>query len=186
LGDGLIIAFSGRLELKKNVSLLLDAWPTLVANGLEAELLILGDGSQQATLRRQAKSVGAVAHFIGVVDDVVPWLQAADIFVLPSITEGLSNAMLEAMAVGLPCVVSAVGGALDVIASGHNGLLIDPTRKDQLTTALLSLGRDPELCRQMGTSARETVIAQYSLERIAYDLISLYRRLAGGIGDTPQ
>ena len=118
-----IVIFSGRLVAEKRVDVLLQAWDELHSQAGDAQLWIVGTGPQEQSLRRKA---GENVHFSGYVKDTAPYLRAADIFVLPSSTEGLSVAMLEAMACGLACVLSDVGGARDVIEPGKNGLLVDP------------------------------------------------------------
>jgi glycosyltransferase involved in cell wall biosynthesis len=138
-------------------------------------LLIIGSGEEESSLRQMS---GENVQFIGQVEDVVPYLQSSDFFVLPSAAEGLSNALLEALSVGLPCIATAVGGTPDVIVDGVNGLLIAPDKADELRTGLLKLLSDGSMRQRLGVQARETIQARYSLESTADQLASLYMRLA--------
>lgn len=175
--DVTIAVFSGRLVPGKQVDRLLTAWRDLKKEFSQTLLLIIGSGAEEASLRKISSDN---VQFIGQVDDVTPYLQAADIFVLPSAAEGLSNALLEALAVGLPCVATSVGGTPDVIEDGVNGLLVEPDKPDELRTALVRLLSDSSMRLRLGLQARETIKTRYSLENTADQLFSLYTRLANG------
>jgi glycosyltransferase involved in cell wall biosynthesis len=174
LGDGPVAVFTGRLAPEKRLDLIIGAWPAVRAAHPDAELLIAGDGPEMARLSRLT---GPGVRFVGALDDVLPVLQAADVFVLPSDTEGLSNALLEAMAAGLAPLATAVGGAPDLITPGKNGLLVPAGDRAALTTALLELLAEPERRVRMGEAARARVIADYSLQRTAAGLRALYDRV---------
>ena len=105
---------------------------------------MLGSGPCEAELRRVAPSG---VRFLGDVADVTPYLRAADVFALPSSTEGLSNALLEAMAAGLAVVATAVGGAVDLIEDGRSGRLVAPGHPIALRDALVAVLADPALRR---------------------------------------
>jgi glycosyltransferase involved in cell wall biosynthesis len=170
-----IAVFSGRLVLGKQVDLLLEIWRGLQIGFKQSLLLIIGSGGEEARLRQM--NVENV-RFAGQVDDVAPYLQSSDFFVLPSTAEGLSNALLEALAVGLPCVATAVGGTPDVIVDGENGLLVAPDKPHDLQAALSKLLTNISMRQRMGKLARETILARYSLENTADRLAALYQRLA--------
>jgi glycosyltransferase involved in cell wall biosynthesis len=116
-------------------------------------------------------------QFTGQVKDAVPYLQAADLFVLPSSTEGLSNSMLEAMSCGLPVLATTVGGAPDVIEHGKNGFLIPPDDVDSLRRGLQTLLADGTLRFTLGSNARARILADFSLDSVADRLAALYERL---------
>ncbi|RMF03428.1 MAG: glycosyltransferase family 1 protein, partial [Chloroflexi bacterium] len=160
-----------RLSPEKRVNQLLDVWPAVRAAHPAATLLILGTGPQESVLRQQA---GDGVLFCGRVDNVAPHLQASDLFVLPSATEGLSNALLEALAVGLPVIATNVGGAPDVVEHGHGGWLIPPDQPEQLQEALVTLLADPFQCRQFGQLARLRIERDYALPAVAQRLRRLY------------
>lgn len=175
LPDGPIAIFAGRLDVEKRVNYLIDLWPQVHAAHLEANLVILGTGTEEAALR---KSAGANVRFAGNVEDPAPHFRAADIFVLPSTTEGLSNALLEALACGLPAIATAVGGTPDVIEHGESGWLVGPDDPPALLEALLALLGDVSLRTRLGSRGRERVVKNYSLEAAAGKLRELYDRLS--------
>lgn len=174
LPEGLLVLFVGRLTAQKRLDLLLDCWPPLQHKYPNANLVLLGTGDQEAILK--ARKVPGV-HFLPPVDDVAPYLQAADLFVLPSAAEGLSNALLEAMATGLPVLATEVGGAGDLIVQGQNGRLIPPNRAATLGGALDELLSSSTLRQQLGAAARHTVKTKYALPTVADRLQKLYRAL---------
>jgi len=153
------------------VDLLLRAWSSVHEQHPQSTLVIVGEGEQAETLSDQA---GKGVIFSGGVDDVRPYLQSADMFVLPSSTEGLSNSLLEAMAVGLPVIATAVGGAPDLIDDKINGWLVPPYDIEAIQVALTGLIEAPDFRNRLGTAARETVLECYSLPVVAQQLRSLY------------
>lgn len=174
LGAGPVVLHCGRWVPEKRVDLLLDVWPRVRSRHPDAELVLLGAGPCEAELRAKA---GEGVHFIGQVDDVAPYLEAADVFALPSTVEGLSNAMLEAMAAGLAVVATAVGGALDVIEDGRSGRLVRVDDAEGLTRALLEVC-EPARGATLGRAARDAVVRHHSLAAVADRLADLYRQLA--------
>lgn len=172
--DAPVAIFTGRLAPEKRVQHLIRVWPAVRAAHPDATLLILGVGPEEAALKQAA---GPGVTFAGRIENVAPYLQAADIFVLPSVAEGLSVAMLEAMSTGLAAVVTRVGGAADVIRPGENGWLIPPDDPAALQEALLALAGDPSQRVEMGQRARACVVDEYSLPVLAKRLRNLYERL---------
>lgn len=122
------------------------------------DLQVCGTGPYEADLRRQADRLGNTAqvHFAGLLpyEQIPVRLQEADIFVLPSLQEGLPLSLLEAMASGLPVVASVVGGIPSVVRDGENGLLVAPGDVTGLRDALVRLLENPGICRRMGSAAR--------------------------------
>lgn len=175
LPKGPLIIYTGRFVPAKQLPQLLTVWQEVQRHCPEAHLLLLGDGPEEQKLRDMNPQR---VIFGGRKKDVTPYLQAADIFILPSANEGLSNAMLEAMATGLPVIATAVGGAPDIIEHGYNGWLINPQSPEEMTIALLTLIRKPELIAQLGRRGRRRMTEAYSLENIATQHVSLYQSLA--------
>ena len=169
--DGLICVYTGRLVVEKQVHHLIQVCEQLHP---ELLLLILGSGPQADTLRDIASQN---VRFIGFTDQVDVYLKAADVFVLPSSTEGLSNAMLEAKAAGLAVVATNVGGAPDVIEHGVNGWLVNPEATDSLKAGLREVLRDDELRRTLGTSARQKMVEEFAFPVIARRMRQVYDRL---------
>jgi glycosyltransferase involved in cell wall biosynthesis len=123
-----------------------------------------------------AKGVSAAFTLLGACDDVAARLSTADIFVLPSRTESMPNAVLEAMAAGLPVVASAVGGVPEVIAHGRTGLLCEPADAQALADHLCLLMDDPSLAGRLGEAARREAQTRYSIDSMVAAFDSLYRR----------
>jgi glycosyltransferase involved in cell wall biosynthesis len=174
-----VTIYVGRLTAKKNVDLLLRAWQSVHQAYASARLLLVGDGSERATLQALAEELelGRSVVFCGVQPDVLSYLHAADVFALPSAAEGLSNALLEAMATGLPCIASDIGGNVDLITDGENGLLFEPGNARQLTDALLRLYANGTERQEYGQRAREQTKATYSMDSVTEKYVDLYRRL---------
>lgn len=182
LPDAPLVVFSGRLAPEKRLDHLLDVWRRLRAEHPEAVLAIIGTGPEQAALQRVAPP-GVL--FPGLVDDVVPWLQSADIFVLPSAAEGLSNALLEALATGLAAVATAVGGAGEAMEDGLSGRLVPAGDDAALLAALRNLLAEPATARRLGQAGRQRVMTYYRLETTADQLVRLYAALASPRGSGP-
>jgi glycosyltransferase involved in cell wall biosynthesis len=171
------VAYVGRIRPVKGVSVLIDAWPKVV-QGNNARLVIAGDGAERAALAQSTRDngVGDTVEFLGEVSDVPGVLSRADIYVQPSFQEGLPNAVLEAMAMGLPIVATRVSGNEDVVADGDNGLLVPPGDPDALAAALRRLVADPALAAHMGRRSREIVESRFSLTAVMNQLRDAYRK----------
>jgi len=169
-----IVIYVGRLVPEKCVDHVLKIWHDIRSKYPDAFLLIVGEGEEEQRLRKM--HVEGV-QFTGQVTDAVPYLQSADLFVLPSSTEGLSNSMLEAMSCGLPVVATSVGGAPDVIQHNVSGYLIPPDNVDSLRSGLEKLLENEGFRFTLGSNARSRIVSHFSLDSIAERLVSLYRHL---------
>jgi glycosyltransferase involved in cell wall biosynthesis len=159
--DGVVVLCVGRLLPVKGIDVLLNAWAGLPADlRSRASLVVVGTGPSSAALETIITNRGIRDSVImaGARNDVGDHYRAADLFVLPSRAEGLSNALLEAMASGLPVVATAVGGALDVIRDGRNGLLAAPEDEMSLADALLTMLTRPADWQAMGAAGRQTAL----------------------------
>jgi glycosyltransferase involved in cell wall biosynthesis len=116
-------------------------------------------------------------HLVGQQENVPEWLAAFDVFALTSDWEGMPNAVLEAMAAGLPVVATAVGGTPEVVVDGETGLLVSPRDPDALAGAISRLLRDPDLRRAMGRAGLARVRHQFSMEETVRRNQDLYARL---------
>lgn len=170
--------FTGRLHPQKNLPLLLDAWVE-VARRSAANLILVGPGSDRQALMDRAEALGIAdrVQFAGAVPNPAHHLRAADLFVLPSVAEGMSNSLLEAMATALPCVVSGIGGNTDLIQHGETGLLVPSPTAEAWSAALLSLIQNPDEARRLGQAALARVEAEYSLHAVVDRYVELYRDL---------
>jgi len=139
-------------------------------------LVIVGGGPEEAALKRAVADLGLAGSVIltGPKDDLLPYYSAADVFILPSISEGLSNSMLEAMACGVAIMASRVGGAREAVVPGLNGSLFDPLNKAELKQCLREHIADRSLAVKMGEAARKTAVDKYSMARVADELLEIY------------
>jgi glycosyltransferase involved in cell wall biosynthesis len=177
LDDQRVVLFLARLEPEKGAATLLDAWPAIKASIPDAVLLIAGDGSERAALEARASALPSV-RFVGAVHNPVPYLQAADCYALPSFSEGLPNSLVEALASGLPCVATTIGGSSEVLDHGRLGWLVPPGDAPALAAAIVdALRLAPAERRTRADAGRAHVQEQYSLETNADRLEGLYRRL---------
>jgi len=173
--DGLVIGAISRLDPVKGIDVLLEALPQVE----EAALVVIGDGPQRAALEALAARLG-VSHRVswaGFQQDAVRLLPACDLFVQPSLYEGLPTTVMEAMAAGLPVVATAVGGTPEVVADGVTGLLVPPCDPAALARAITALLRDPEQRRTMGQAGRERVAQHFSAVRMIERTERLYDEL---------
>jgi glycosyltransferase involved in cell wall biosynthesis len=187
--DTQLVVFIGRIGYRKGVDTLLRAWATVVEKHPDAWLVLVGpiggDGpilAAKPPIERQLQETSQTLA-LGYQTNVQDYLQAADAFVLPTRLEGLPNALLEAMAAGLPCIASDIGGNTDLITDEKNGLLFEAEDVEQLISALLRLLNDDAERHMLGRCARETVKANYSMDQVAEKYVILYHRmLERGVG----
>ncbi len=172
------IVFTGRLHPQKNLPLLLNAWVE-VARRTPANLILVGPGPDRQPLTELAESLGIAdrVQFAGAVPSPAEHLRAADLFVLPSLAEGMSNSLLEAMATALPCVVSGVGGNTDLVTPGSTGVLVPAPTPEAWSSALIRLLEAPEEAQRLGANALTRVESEYSLRAVVDRYLGLYRRL---------
>ena len=180
VGDGPAVVAVGRLSPEKRMRELSEHWHLVRAEHPGATLFIVGTRANKVDpdAVRLAKDPHVV--HLGTRDDVENVYRSSDVYVSASVAEGLSNALLEAMATGLPCVVTRTGGVGDVVADGRNGLVVPPDDLPALCDGINKLLADPGLARELGARARETVSERFSLTRIADELAAEYHRLAVG------
>ena len=138
--------------------------------------------TDRARLAARAAALGLATHiqFAGAVADPAPILRAADAFVLPSVAEGMSNSLLEAMSTALPCLASRIGGNIDLIDDGRTGLLLPADTADAWSSALIGVLEDPGFARRLGGAARERIEAEFALPVVVDRYVALYRRILAG------
>ena len=177
-----IVIFVGRLHPVKGLDILLKAWHKLSHFSGCAQLLLVGDGPENAYLKELTAQlqIENTVSFLGSKYGINEYMQACDIFVLPSFSEGLSNSLLEAMSSGLAIVATNVEGSSEAIKQGHNGLLVEPRDIDQLAQALKKMIDKEELSLKLARQARQTATTKYSLESAVENRIQVYRELSIG------
>ncbi len=143
-------------------------------------LVIAGDGPSREELATLASQRGLAArvHLLGHRPDLPGVLQAADAFVLSSVHEGMSNVLMEAMALGLPCVTTPVGGVEELVAQGEAGLVVEASAPEPIAAALGQLLDDPALARRLGDAARKRMASEFSIEANVRRFEALYEALA--------
>jgi len=169
------VAMVANLRPEKGQDVLLDAAATVVRHFPDARFTLVGGGPEREALRARAESLGltTAVTFVGHCEDVPGQLADADMFVLPSRSEAFPNAVLEAMAVGLPAIASRVGGLLEVIEDGRTGLLVPPGDSSALATAICRLMANAAEAAQLGAAARARA-ATYSFTRMVGKFEEIY------------
>ncbi len=182
-----VVVFVGRLSEEKNPMGLLEAWK--IANRKMPsgwKLVLVGDGPmrEQLASRVDAEGLSDSTIVAGYQSNVEEWISAADIFVMSSTHEGLSNSMLEAMASGLPVVSTRVSGSAEILEQTGAGVVVDVGRMDQLADALVRLASDAPLWTRMGEAGRELVRGQFSISHVVVQHEELYLSLLSSNADS--
>jgi glycosyltransferase involved in cell wall biosynthesis len=181
LGEGdTAIGVIGHLSAVKGHADLIEAAAALARDRGGVRLFVVGDGPLRASLESQVAALGLTGRvvFTGVRADVARLLAMLDVVVVPSHTEGMSNALLEAMAMARPVIATAVDGNLDVVRDGVTGLLVPPRDPAALAAALLRLVDAPERAREMGRAARTRIEEAFTVQAMITRHEELYRGLA--------
>jgi len=177
-----VVGTVGRLEERKRQDHLLRAVRAMVAHGRPApQVLLVGDGPLRGALEKEAAQLGlaSAVRFTGELPDVRPALAAMDVFVLPSAAEGMSNALLEAMAAARPVVATAVGGTSEVVEDGRTGILVPPADVTLLALQLRGLLEAPGRGEFLGAAARRAVAQRFGASAMVRRLERVYaERLA--------
>jgi glycosyltransferase involved in cell wall biosynthesis len=174
----------GRLSPEKDVKSLVRAAAIVVREHPSFRLEIAGDGDCLPDLKRLAEEIALDEHvrFLGEVRDIPTLLARASLFVLPSLTEGISLTLLEAMARGLPVVATRVGGNPEVVVDGQTGLLVPAGAPSELAAAMLQLCRATEDGRRMGLAGRVRVEQHFEVRRMVAEYENLYLEFGGRRG----
>lgn len=183
--DVLVVGTVGRLDPVKDHRTLFRAAEMAIVKGARIRLVIVGDGEERARLEADIRSRPALREFTvfaGEQQDPAPWLNSFDVFALPSLAEGMSNTLLEAMATGVAPVASLVGGNAEVIVEGQSGLLFPAGDAGALNGCLTKLAFDASLRHQMGLEARLRVERYFSLQAMLRNYAQLYGDTLRGKG----
>ena len=177
--------FVGRLAPEKGLDTLIEAWLKVRARFPTAQLILVGEGPERAALEKQARTIGlTVGHgqaisIPGLVSESTDALRQAELFVLPSREEGMSIALLEAMALGLPVVASSIPGNRRLIDDLEQGRLIPPGDPTALAGAIIEQWENSDRATQMGLAARHRVEREFSIEAVAKVHLALFHELVG-------
>ena len=177
--DEVLIVSVARLVWFKGLDTLVAAMPALLTKCPKVRIVIAGEGPLRAELAAQAKALGVADRFIMVGErrDVPALLAAADIFVLPSVSEGLPISIMEAMASGKPVVATDVGGVAELVADKQTGFLVPAQRPELLADALSKFAADPGLRAGMGNKGLERISTEFSAGTMAKRTAEIYRTI---------
>ena len=180
--EALVIGTVGRLDPVKDQAALVRALAGLLPGHPETWLVIVGDGPCRADLGRLSRELRVEdrVRLLGQRSDVPVVLSAMDVFALPSIAEGMSNTVLEAMATGLPVVATRVGGSPELVADGVTGRLVPRSHERALCEALATYLEDADLREVHGKAARQRAIERFGLDRMCQGYVDVYRRVLAG------
>jgi sugar transferase (PEP-CTERM/EpsH1 system associated) len=183
-----VIGTVGRMEAVKDQTTLVRAFARALAisPGLarRLRLVLVGDGPLRGQIESVVRSanVEPLVWFAGARDDVARLMTGLDCFVLPSLAEGISNTMLEAMATGLPVIATRVGANADLMEDGLSGRLVPRANPEAIANEILAYVADPALARRHGHAGRQIVERRFSLDRMVERYEAMYRRLLEGRG----
>lgn len=174
-----VVGTVGSLYTVKGHKYLIDAAVHIIRRCPDVTFLIVGRGRLREELETQARSLGVDPYirFLGHRDDVRDLLGLFDVFVLPSLSEGMPLSLLEAMAAGVPVVATRVGGVIDVLEDGKTGLLIPPEDIQPLAESIITLLEDRALAKEIGEVARQVVRRRFSVSRMVDDYKEIYAGL---------
>jgi glycosyltransferase involved in cell wall biosynthesis len=186
--DDPVLMSVGRQEYQKGHAYLLEAMPAVLSCHPTATLLLIGrEGAASAHLRAvldTARIAQGRIVFLGHREDVMDLMAAADVFVFPSLWEGLGGVLIEAMGLGLPIIASDLPAIREVIEDGPNGYLVPPGSPQELGSAIVRLLENPELQREQSQNNRKRFLNQFDLAISAGRMIDLYRQVAS-LGSRP-
>jgi glycosyltransferase involved in cell wall biosynthesis len=174
-----LIGTVGRLTPVKGIPYLLEAATILLRQGANVKVLVVGDGSIREDLKTHTHDLGITDNvvFLGHREDTDALLQALDVFVLPSLSEGIPMALLEAMAASRAVVASRVGGIPEIVEDGFEGFLVEPMDVNSLAERCQRLIESPDVARKMGEQARKRVERDFSATVMADRVALVYREL---------
>jgi glycosyltransferase involved in cell wall biosynthesis len=175
--QGLTFVYVGRLEPVKNHELLLNAFCSAVSSDPTLGLWIVGDGTQRKALEQLTATLKISDHvkFWGQQLDVARFFCAADAFVMSSLSEGLPMSLLQAFSVGLPAIVTDVGGMAEVVRLANAGIIVPSGDPREMSAAMLRLTRNQEEREQFCRNAQDAFEAHFSLQSMADSYMKLYR-----------
>ena len=195
--DEPVVLFVGFFSHEKRPDLLYEAWADLRARGVGSTLVLIGptrsayyeiDAAMAPAICKDAAARGIADRlvFVEQTTTVEEYFRAADVFALPTLREGMPNVVIEAMASGVPPVVTLLTGVTDWIVEAGTGVLVPANDRQALADALKSLIEDPGRREAMGHAARASVARRFAVERTASEMLALYREMLSGRGETPH
>lgn len=180
-----IILTVARLSIEKGHRYLLESVPLIHQLVPNAHFLLVGEGQLEAELRQEVKAHGLESHvhFLGMRQDIPELLAMSQLFILPSLSEGLPNVLLEAMSADVPVVATDLGSCREIITNGQDGLLVPPGDTEMLAQAAITLLQDRKLASTLAQAGRKRVVDNFSVSKSVEAYISLYEQLLHGKSD---
>ena len=181
-GDAPLLGCVGYLLPGKGQEHLIRALPAIRAQFPKVGLLLAGEGPREAELESLARSlqVEAAVHFWGFVEEIGRLYRALDIFIFPSVGEGLGSSLLAAMAHGLPVVAVAGGAVSEVIENKRTGLLVPAPDPECLAAAVVELLREPSRAAALGAAARQNILERFTADQMVENTLRLYHEAVAG------
>jgi glycosyltransferase involved in cell wall biosynthesis len=175
-----VVGFAGRLAPQKRLRDVIWAFQLLHQVVDDVRLVLIGEGSQRDELAELSKSFGCREKivFAGHRPDAYSLMAAFDAFVLASEFEGMSNSLMEAMSLGIPCVVSDIAANQELVAHEQTGLVFPPGKSPDLTKSLVRLLQNPDMSKQLGEAGRHLIRECHSVDLMVQRHMELYRRLS--------
>jgi L-malate glycosyltransferase len=186
VGEGPVLLLVARLANEKGHRFLIQALPGLLAEWPSLVCFFVGEGEYREVLVDLArkKGVDQSCRFVGARNDLVDWYAAADLVVLPSLSEGFPFAVLEALAMSRPVVATNVNGVPEIIHDGCTGLLVPPRNPEALEAALRTLLRDPYLATRLGTAGQQAVAVRFTAENMVQNTVKVIEEAMPGLRDS--
>lgn len=174
-----IIGCVGRLEKQKGQKYLLEAFALFLEKNERAFLILVGDGAdrEQLEILSRKLKIENSTKFLGNRNDIPEILQIIDIFVLPSLYEGMSNALMEAMATGLSIIATNIPENKELLGSEENGILVPLCDTSILAEKISFILRNKTYAEKIGASAKKEAMKRFSLDTIIYNFVSLFKKL---------
>lgn len=181
-----VLGCVGYLLPDKGQELLVRAWPAVRERSGSCRLLLAGDGPSRPRLEALVRELRLTedVHFAGFVENVAEVYVALDVFLFPSLADGLGSSMLAALASGLPTVALARGAVPEVITDGENGLLVEEPDPEAFAWAVTRILNEPALAARLGAAARRTIERDFSSERMVDEMLRVYRQICLERGST--
>lgn len=177
-GDALVFGTVSRLDSVKNQRMMISAFRSFRNRGGEGRLLIVGDGPERASLEEQVKNLDLTSDvvFTGFIDNPEAHLGAMDVFLLSSFTEGTSMTLLEAMSLGIPQIVTNVGGNPEIVKDGKTGVLLESDNVEAMSSAMLALSADTIRRSEFAEASIQHFKANFSLDTMIDRYLQIYRQ----------
>jgi glycosyltransferase involved in cell wall biosynthesis len=171
-----VVATVANLRAEKGHDVLLRSAALVRQQLPDVRFRIIGDGTLRDSLRALASALGVddCVEFLGHREDVPALLATSDVYAFPSRTEAFPNGLIEGMAAGLPVVASGVGGMLELVDNGCNGILVPPGDEHALASSLLAVMQDETRASELGAAARQSIERRYSFDRMVAGFTDLY------------